>query len=96
MQANNLFLWQKADQLEFSGLFLLLLGGKTVDGQLRTIALLAINRDLHIVVHGGELGVVDLDLVLTIPLDSLWLSQASGADFGMGEDYGRDPFVVEV
>lgn len=50
----------------------------------------------HAVVHGRELGVVDLDLIVTVALASLRLGQTNGTDFGVGEDDGGDVVIVEL
>ena len=49
----------------------------------------------HGVVHGGELGLVDLDLVAVL-LARLGLGQTNGADLGVREDDARDVLVDEV
>ena len=52
-------------------------------------------RGHHVVVHGGELGVVDLDLVVAEAFAGLRLAEADGADFGVREDDRGDVFVGE-
>ena len=46
-----------------------------------------------VVEHGRELGVVDLDLVITVALAGLGLRETNTADFGVGEDDRRDVLV---
>lgn len=50
----------------------------------------------HGVVHGGEVGRVDLEAVAAVLLDGLGLREADGADLGVGEDDARDARVVEA
>lgn len=50
----------------------------------------------HAVVHGGELGVVDFDLVVAVPLAGFGLGETDGANLGVGEDDGRDVLVGEL
>ena len=52
-------------------------------------------RGQHVVVHGRELGVVDLDLVVAVALAGLRFGEADGADFGVGEDDRGDVVVGE-
>lgn len=50
----------------------------------------------YVIIHSAKLGVVDLDVLLAVLLDSLGFSKTSGADFGVGEDYGGDLIVGEL
>lgn len=50
----------------------------------------------HGVVHGGEVGLVDLDVVLAVLLNGLRLRQADAADLGVREHDGGDVGVVEM
>ena len=52
-------------------------------------------RGQHVVVHGGELGVVDLDLVVAEAFAGLGFREADSADFGVREDDRGDVFVGE-
>lgn len=46
--------------------------------------------------HGCESGVISLDVVLTIPVDSRGLSEPDGANFWMGKDDRRNVGVVNL
>lgn len=50
----------------------------------------------HGVVHGSEAGLVYLEVLLAVLLDSLGLGQADAADFGVGENDGGNVAVVEL
>lgn len=63
----------------------LLLGAGTHNLHLRGVLGLLV-RGHHVVVHGGELGVVDFDLVVAGAFAGLRLGEADGANFGVGED----------
>ena len=52
-------------------------------------------RGQHVVVHGGELGVVDLDLVVAEAGAGFGFCEADGADFGVREDDRGDVVVGE-
>lgn len=48
------------------------------------------------VVHGGELGVVDLDLVITVLLAGFGLGETDAANLGVGENNGRDVLIGKL
>lgn len=50
----------------------------------------------HIVVHGAKFGLVNADVLLTVLLDGLRLSEPSGAHFWMCEDNAWDAVVLET
>ena len=72
----------------------LLLRPGTHDLHLRGVLGLLV-RGHHVVVHGGELGVVDLDLVVAEAFAGLGFREADSADFGVREDDRGDVFVGE-
>lgn len=72
----------------------LLLGAGTHNLHLRGVLGLLV-RGQHVVVHGGELGVVDFDLVVAEAFAGLRLGEADGADFGVREDDRGDVIVGE-
>lgn len=50
----------------------------------------------HVVVHGCEPGVVDLDLVIAVALTGFGLGETHGANFGVGEDHRGDILVGKL
>lgn len=73
----------------------LLLRPRADDLHLRGVLRLLL-RGEHVVEHGGELGRVDLDLVVAEAFAGLGLREADGADFGVREDDRGDVFVGEL
>lgn len=71
----------------------LLLGPLADDLVLRGALVLRVH---HGVVHGSEVGLVDLEVLAAVLLDGLGLRQPDGADFGVREDDARDSGVVEA
>lgn len=83
MKADNFLVGEKCDELELGGVFgLLLFGEPDRGGPVSRILSLeeAGGRygfgNLHIVVHGRELGVVDLDVFLAVSFNGLRFGQA--------------------
>jgi hypothetical protein len=74
----------------------LLLGTGTDDLHLSGVLGLLLGRQADIEEHGGELGVVDLDLVIAVALTGLRLGKTDAANLGVREHDGGDVFVGDL
>ena len=96
MQADDLLVRQDSHQFELGRVLFLLFRRETIllseEGRSQPPR---ITGDLHIVIHGRKLCVVDLDFVLAIFLNGLWLCQPRGTDFWVREHHRWNQIVVQ-
>lgn len=71
----------------------LLLGTGTDDLHLGRVLGLLLWGQADVVEHRGELGVVNLDLIVAIALTGFRLGETDRANLGVREDHGRDVLV---
>lgn len=74
----------------------LLLGASADDFHLSGVLRLLLGGQADIVEHGSELGVVDLDLVVTVALAGLGLRETNATDLGVREDDSRNVLVRDL
>jgi len=86
------FITALAEDVESDDLFVF---ARADELELGRFLLLLLGRE-DVVVHGGELCVVDLDVLLAVLFVRLGLGEAGGADLGVGKDDGGDLVVLEV
>lgn len=63
--------------------------------ELGRVLLLLLSRH-HVVVHGREPSVVNLDLVIAVALTSFGLGETHGTDLGVGEDHRGDVVIGKL